>query len=81
MFWNCSSLTAAPELPAMELAEYCYDRMFPGGLSQQWAADSAANVMTLAGSANGVAQVECTPYLRSEATGVKIVGETSVLAL
>ena len=28
MFYNCSSLTTAPELPATELAEYCYQYMF-----------------------------------------------------
>lgn len=28
MFWGCTSLTTAPELPAMTLAEYCYAMMF-----------------------------------------------------
>jgi len=30
MFWNCTSLTSAPELPATELADNCYDGMFLG---------------------------------------------------
>ena len=28
LFYNCGSLTTAPELPAMTLANYCYDSMF-----------------------------------------------------
>ena len=28
MFYNCTSLTTAPELPATTLAEYCYKYMF-----------------------------------------------------
>ena len=28
MFYRCSSLTQAPELPAMTLADYCYSDMF-----------------------------------------------------
>ena len=28
MFWDCASLTTAPELPATTLAEYCYGDMF-----------------------------------------------------
>jgi hypothetical protein len=28
MFYGCTSLTTAPELPATELAEYCYNGMF-----------------------------------------------------
>lgn len=28
MFEGCTSLTAAPELPAMTLASYCYNSMF-----------------------------------------------------
>ena len=30
MFYNCTSLTTAPELPATTLAEYCYIYMFGG---------------------------------------------------
>ena len=30
LFWNCQSLTSAPELPATELATRCYDSMFEG---------------------------------------------------
>ena len=30
MFYNCTSLTTAPELPATKLAEYCYSHMFNG---------------------------------------------------
>ena len=30
LFKNCTSLTAAPELPATTLAEYCYSQMFYG---------------------------------------------------
>ena len=30
MFYDCTSLTAAPELPATTLANYCYYRMFYG---------------------------------------------------
>ena len=28
MFWNCTSLTQAPELPATTLANNCYNGMF-----------------------------------------------------
>ena len=28
MFYDCSSLTTAPELPATTLTSYCYDNMF-----------------------------------------------------
>ena len=28
MFNGCTSLTTAPELPAMTLADYCYNNMF-----------------------------------------------------
>ena len=28
MFYGCTSLTTAPELPATTLAEYCYNYMF-----------------------------------------------------
>ena len=30
MFYNCTSLTTAPALPATTLADYCYDSMFYG---------------------------------------------------
>ena len=30
MFYNCTSLTTAPELPATELIDYCYQHMFSG---------------------------------------------------
>ena len=30
MFWNCTSLTTAPELPATTLASECYSGMFNG---------------------------------------------------
>ena len=30
MFYNCTSLTTAPELPATTLADYCYNYMFRG---------------------------------------------------
>ena len=30
MFYNCTNLTTAPELPATTLAEYCYYYMFNG---------------------------------------------------
>ena len=30
MFYQCSSLTEAPELPATTLASYCYNYMFNG---------------------------------------------------
>ena len=30
MFWNCTSLTSAPELPATTLAQWCYSSMFEG---------------------------------------------------
>ena len=30
MFWNCTSLSTAPELPATTLANYCYQGMFNG---------------------------------------------------
>mgnify|MGYP001772019032 CR=1 FL=1 len=30
MFENCTNLTAAPDLPAETLADYCYSYMFSG---------------------------------------------------
>jgi hypothetical protein len=30
MFYNCTALTQAPELPATTLADYCYSGMFNG---------------------------------------------------
>ena len=30
LFWNCSVLTSAPELPATTLADFCYSSMFQG---------------------------------------------------
>jgi len=30
MFYGCTNLTTAPELPAIALAEYCYNYMFYG---------------------------------------------------
>ena len=30
MFYGCTSLTTAPELPATTLADYCYGSMFQG---------------------------------------------------
>ena len=30
MFYGCTNLTTAPQLPATTLAEYCYDYMFYG---------------------------------------------------
>ncbi|WP_308792434.1 hypothetical protein, partial [Agathobacter sp.] len=30
MFYECTSLTTAPELPAKQLASYCYEYMFSG---------------------------------------------------
>lgn len=30
LFFNCTSLTQAPELPATTLTDYCYERMFSG---------------------------------------------------
>jgi hypothetical protein len=30
MFWGCTTLTTAPELPATTLAEGCYSNMFSG---------------------------------------------------
>lgn len=30
MFYGCTSLVTAPELPATVLAEYCYNNMFDG---------------------------------------------------
>ena len=37
MFAGCTSLQTAPELPAIELAPYCYDSMFYNCTSLQTA--------------------------------------------
>ena len=51
MFWNCTSLTQAPELPATTLANYCYISMFQNCSSLTHAPELPA--MTLADSCYG----------------------------
>ena len=48
LFWNCLSLTTAPELPATTLANYCYNAMFNNCTSLTTAPSLPAT--TLAGS-------------------------------
>jgi hypothetical protein len=45
MFYGCTSLTTAPELPATTLAEYCYLRMFSGCTSLTKAPDLPATTL------------------------------------
>lgn len=46
MFWNCTSLTTAPELPATTLAKYCYGDMFNGCTSLTTAPELPATTLT-----------------------------------
>ena len=46
MFYNCTSLTAAPELPATTLASGCYSSMFYGCTSLTSAPELPALIMT-----------------------------------
>ena len=45
MFYNCSSLTAVPELPATTLAEQCYNSMFYGCTSLTTAPELPATTL------------------------------------
>lgn len=45
MFQNCTSLTTAPELPAMKLARYCYQGMFKGCTSLTTASELPATTL------------------------------------
>ena len=46
MFYGCSSLTSAPELPATTLANYCYSYMFYGCTSLTSAPELPATTLT-----------------------------------
>lgn len=46
MFYGCSSLTSAPELPAQTLARYCYFSMFQGCTSLSSAPALPATTLT-----------------------------------
>ena len=45
MFWGCTGLTTAPELPATTLAEYCYSDMFYGCTSLTTAPELPATTL------------------------------------
>ena len=45
MFYNCSSLTTAPQLPATTLAKYCYHSMFNGCSSLTTAPELPATIL------------------------------------
>ena len=45
MFWNCTSLTQAPELPATTLANSCYYYMFIGCTSLTQAPELPATTL------------------------------------
>ena len=45
LFWNCTSLTQAPELPATMLAERCYEYMFSGCTSLTQAPELPATML------------------------------------
>ena len=46
MFYDCTSLTTAPELPATTLAQYCYQYMFYGCTSLTTAPELPATTLT-----------------------------------
>jgi len=46
LFYNCSVLTSAPELPAITLADYCYSNMFRGCYSLTSAPDLPATTLS-----------------------------------
>jgi hypothetical protein len=46
MFYGCTSLTQAPELPAMTLASNCYDSMFQGCTSLIQVPELSATTLT-----------------------------------
>lgn len=58
MFWGCTSLTTAPELPATTLAQYCYWGMFRGCTSLTIAPELPAT--TLAQSCYSTMFEKCT---------------------
>jgi hypothetical protein len=45
MFYGCTSLTTAPELPATTLASYCYQSMFLGCISLTTAPELPATTL------------------------------------
>ena len=45
LFWDCSVLTSAPELPATTLANYCYNGMFSGCTSLKSAPELPATTL------------------------------------
>ena len=47
LFYNCTSLTTAPELPATTLAEHCYDSMFYGCTSLTSAPELPATTLAV----------------------------------
>ena len=47
MFYNCSSLTTAPELPATTLSSYCYYNMFRGCTSLEAAPQLPATTLAI----------------------------------
>ena len=47
LFYNCTSLTSAPELPAIALADYCYGDMFRGCTSLTTTPELPATALTL----------------------------------
>ena len=46
MFWGCTSLTTAPELPATELADFCYENMFQGCTSLTIGPELPASILS-----------------------------------
>lgn len=52
MFYNCTSLTTAPELPATTLAESCYSRMFSSCSSLTTAPELPATTLAISCYAN-----------------------------
>jgi hypothetical protein len=47
MFYNCSTLSTAPELPAITLADYCYTDMFNSCISLTNAPELPATELNL----------------------------------
>ena len=63
MFWDCTSLIAAPQLPAKTLADYCYSYMFSGCSSLTTAPGLSATSLTV-GCYKGMF-LDCTSLIKA----------------
>ena len=69
LFENCTQLTSAPDLPATELYDYCYNSMFKGCTSLEKAPDLPATTLKqscYSGMFQGCTSLKEAPTLQAE---------------